>query len=503
MNNSILVGPLLGFEDGDYYTVCVLLPAESAVPSLVVSSQSAPVVFRRAAVSGENVFWRAEFVQPIPAGNLTVDYRIEVDGLPLPDAHKRTGWSFFVPGANEQPLIAYTSCNGFSSATLARDTDRPYALWEEMCERHQAGPYALLLMGGDQVYADEIWESDRCPNLRRWGKLSGKKQLAAKPGVMMNREIAGFYDWLYTDRWSDESMSLMLASVPSVMMWDDHDIFDGWGSYPDDRQNCDVFKAIFREAARCFDVFQLRCGTRNRLAPDAGHRSLGVRFRDHHILALDNRSERTLGHVMSKRNWDDTKAWLAARAGTPVENLLVMTGVPVAYRSFAAVEAIMDATPWHEELEDDVNDHWSARSHEAERMTLIMVLLNFLEAQKSLRGAAAGNCKGVLLSGDVHVGALAQLWCERKEIGLFQLISSGIVHPPPSAFAWAGIQLMTSDSAESLGEGEVVAEMLTPLGAPRYLRTRNFATLQTGTDGKLWFNWVCENKKWRPSFAWS
>lgn len=159
----------------------------------------------------------------------------------------------------------------------------------------------------------------------------------------------------------------------------------------------------------------------------------------------------------------------------------------------------MDATSWHEELEDDVHDHWSSRPHLAERMRLVMVLLNFLQTQKDAKGKCL--CKGVLLSGDVHVGALGQIWNERAELGLTQIVSTGIVHPPPTAFAWAGIQLMTSDTPEALGDGEVFTEMLTPLGSPRYLRTRNFATLQTGTDDKIWINWVCENEKMKPSFA--
>jgi hypothetical protein len=132
-------------------------------------------------------------------------------------------------------------------------------------------------------------------------------------------------------------------------------------------------------------------------------------------------------------------------------------------------------------------------------MRLVMVLLNFLESQKDPTGRC--QCKGVLLSGDVHVGALGQIWYERKELGLTQVISTGIVHPPPTAFAWAGVQLMTSDTPEALGDGDVKAEMLTPLGSPRYLRTRNFATLQTGTDQKIWVNWICENEKLKPSFA--
>ena len=60
---------------------------------------------------------------------------------------------------------------------------------------------------------------------------------------------------------------------------------------------------------------------------------------------------------------------------------------------------------------------------------------------------------------------------------------------------------MTSDTPEALGDGEAFTEMLTPLGSPRYLRSRNFATLQTGTDDKIWVNWICENEKLKPSFA--
>ena len=30
--------------------------------------------------------------------------------------------------------------------------------------------------------------------------------------------------------------------MPQVMMWDDHDIFDGWGSYPHALLTCSVFQ---------------------------------------------------------------------------------------------------------------------------------------------------------------------------------------------------------------------------------------------------------------------
>lgn len=495
VKNPIRVGPLLGYETSDLYTVCILLDAGAPPPVLHVPSLALLQAFKKIADVGSQEFWRAEFPFPPPDAGVTVRYEIQADGVALADPYDRVGWQFYVPGKTEEPLLAYASCNGFSSFKLLRDTDQPYRLWEKLKEQHEAAPFALLLMGGDQVYADEIWESKRCPSLRDWSELNWDQQNKAKATVKMKQEIAAFYDWLYTDRWSDENMSLVLASIPSLMMWDDHDIFDGWGSYPQERHDSEVFQEAFRQAARLYDLFQQRGSTTNRLKADANHRSFGLRFRNYTILALDNRSERTIERIMSNEHWQDVKDWLAQQSTQGNANLLVLTGVPAVYRSFAAVEAAMDTTPWHEELEDDVHDHWSSRTHLAERMRLVMVLLNFLELPSQAK------CKAILLSGDVHVGALGQIWNAHKRIGLTQLISSGIVHPPPSAFAWAGIQMMTSDTPEGLGDGEVTTEMLTPFGSPRYLRTRNYLTLKSGTDQKLWVNWVCENEKLKPTFA--
>ena len=507
MSLKIMVGPLLGYEQGDFYTVCVLTEPLPVAPELQLSGVAAgPVAFTQVGTAGGLSFWRAEFNLPVPANALNVGYRVLVAGGAIVDRHGRTDWGFYVPGAKESPRLAYASCNGFSSGDLAKNTPEPYRLWQKMHEQHAGTPktkdrpaqppqpFALMLMGGDQVYADEIWQSKACPRLKAWGELSEDEQIAAKAGPAIQREIEGFYDWLYTDRWKDEDMSYMLASVPTVMMWDDHDIFDGWGSYPARMLNCEVYQAVFKNARRTFELFQLRGSTRSRLNAGAAHFSLWLRFRSHLILSLDNRSERTLDQIMSPAHWNDVKAWLVAQAPAKGDSLLVMTGVPAVYRSFANVEKYMDATPWHEELEDDLHDHWTAKLHQTERLKLIMVLLNFLEKHPD-------KCRGVLLSGDVHVGGLGQIWDERRKVGLTQIISSGIVHPPPGMIAWVGITVVTTDNPEQLGDGDAVAEMLTPAGSDRYLRTRNFATLMEGTDAKLWVNWVCEKEKFKPVFA--
>ena len=59
-----------------------------------------------------------------------------------------------------------------------------------------------------------------------------------------------FYFELYCKRWAQPQLAAMLASVPTIMMWDDHDIFDGWGSHPPARQRSPVFQGIFAAARR-------------------------------------------------------------------------------------------------------------------------------------------------------------------------------------------------------------------------------------------------------------
>ena len=39
--------------------------------------------------------------------------------------------------------------------------------------------------------------------------------------------------------------------------WDDHEIFDGWGSYPPHLQNCSAFATVFKLAKRMYAAFQL------------------------------------------------------------------------------------------------------------------------------------------------------------------------------------------------------------------------------------------------------
>jgi hypothetical protein len=95
------------------------------------------------------------------------------------------------------------------------------ALWA-YSRRLRAGiepwPDALLLIG-DQVYADEV-----SPETLEF--IHSRRDTSQPPG----EEIADFeeYTRLYREAWSDPDIRWLLSTVPSVMVFDDHDVIDDW-----------------------------------------------------------------------------------------------------------------------------------------------------------------------------------------------------------------------------------------------------------------------------------
>ncbi|MGH3962260.1 MAG: alkaline phosphatase D family protein [Pseudonocardiaceae bacterium] len=81
-------------------------------------------------------------------------------------------------------------------------------------------PDALLMLG-DQVYAD-----DPTPQTRHW--LDLRRDTTVPPGY----EVADFTEYarLYQDSWSDPEVRWLMSTVPTAMIFDDHDVRDDWNT---------------------------------------------------------------------------------------------------------------------------------------------------------------------------------------------------------------------------------------------------------------------------------
>ncbi|NSC21493.1 alkaline phosphatase family protein [Streptomyces albus subsp. chlorinus] len=119
--------------------------------------------------------------------------------------------------------IAFGSCRWAARPTGARhDPVGPDAL-DALAHQVIAGgrrPDVLLLLG-DQVYADETSEAVRA-------ELARRRDLSEPPWD----QVADFeeYTRLYYESWLDPEVRWLLSTVPSCMIFDDHDVIDDWNT---------------------------------------------------------------------------------------------------------------------------------------------------------------------------------------------------------------------------------------------------------------------------------
>jgi phosphodiesterase/alkaline phosphatase D-like protein len=120
--------------------------------------------------------------------------------------------------------IAFGSCRWAAPPADDHDPVGPDAL-DTLATELAAAPDAerpdALLLLGDQVYADET-----SPATRRY--LAARRDLRDAPG----NQVADYeeYTRLYDESWLDPDVRWLLSTVPSCMIFDDHDVIDDWNT---------------------------------------------------------------------------------------------------------------------------------------------------------------------------------------------------------------------------------------------------------------------------------
>jgi hypothetical protein len=105
-----------------------------------------------------------------------------------------------------------------------REVDALVAFAQRMIETDpETWPHALLLLG-DQVYADEV-----SPAVREF--IRSRRDAEVPP----YETVADFeeYTRLYRESWGEPTIRWLLSTVPSAMIFDDHDVHDDWNTSAD------------------------------------------------------------------------------------------------------------------------------------------------------------------------------------------------------------------------------------------------------------------------------
>lgn len=399
------IGPILylrGYDDGHLsLAALVVRPAEEDAHALTTESGFVPAT----ALAERCGMVVDRYLFTLPA---SADACYEFDGT-----------SFRVNAAMGGDLrIAYVSCNGMEHGDLDRPGTERNAMWRRLGGQHAEAPFNLLLHGGDQVYADEISNANSAT--QDWPRAV-PDDLDPTAAAELDRDLRDAWFRRYVHVFGQPEYLWLAARVPSLAMWDDHDIADGWGSYPDPALDAPIGRCIFAAARESFLLFQLAAapGELPDFCPDRTGHSLtwSVQLPGLQVVAPDLRSERRQNRVMGESGWRAlTTAFGQAQPG----RVLLLSSVPAIGPRLSLLERIMYLTPWKEEYQDDLNDQWQSIRHRD-------------EWRRFLRDAVAlheqDDVRVTVLSGEIHLATRGTIETATGE--LHQLVASGIAHPPP------------------------------------------------------------------------
>jgi len=352
----------------------------------------------------------------------------------------------------------------------------------------QEWPTALLLLG-DQVYADEL-----TPQTRR--RIAGRVD---RPEGWPDDEIVGYdeYVGLYRDSWVDPEIRWILSTVPTAMIFDDHDVRDDWNTsaaWRAEMAKTSWWQDRIRSALGSYWVYQhLGNLSPEELAADPDWQKVqraegdvwphlveladradaevdgekGVRFSFRwdmgrtRLVMIDSRNGRILDDGAHLMLGETEFSWVEEQATAPgeVDHLLLGTSVPwllaPALGDLETVNEAAAAKPgllgkWGEAVRQGADmEHWPAFRTSFDRLTALVRRaaesgLASESAAGSTSGSGSGSTSGPasgpasvsVLSGDVHHSYAARAELPGAPAGsarVHQLVCSPVHNQVPAA----------------------------------------------------------------------
>jgi hypothetical protein len=310
------------------------------------------------------------------------------------------------------------------------------------------------LLLGDQVYADEV-----SPATLEF--IRGRRDTSEPPG----EQVADFEEFtrLYRESWSEPDIRWLLSTVPTAMIFDDHDANDDWniswswvqemrGTTWWEERIVGAFMAYWiyqhignlsppeLEAERTLDVVAGEGDAGpvlRRLAHEWDRESAATRwayyrdFGDSRVLVLDSRAARVLAEGRREMVDEEEWAWIVDHSRGEFDHLVIASTLPIflpegIHHLEAWNEALCDgrwgrlAARASEKLRRAVDlEHWAAFNPSFER------LCDWLRVVADGSAAARAPSTILLLGGDVHNAYVSEVKLGgRGSSGVFQIVCS-------------------------------------------------------------------------------
>ncbi|KAI4260685.1 MAG: hypothetical protein L6R42_003944 [Xanthoria sp. 1 TBL-2021] len=401
-------------------------------------------------------FWRFSIEIELTERQQRIGYRI----------NNSASVGFWVPATGETMNMMFHSCNGFSMSVDPDTFSGPDPLWRDVLNNHQSRPFHVMLGGGDQIYNDRVMSETTL--FQEWLSTKNPVQKHQAPfSLELRDELEAFYLDRYSMWFSQGLFGMAVSQIPMINIWDDHDIIDGFGSYPHHFMSTPVFTGLGAVAFKYYMLFQHQSVADEGPAEEPSwllgaapgpyinelSRSLFMFLgKNVAFLGLDCRTERMRDEILSEATYE--LAFDRCRREIvegETKHLIVLLGVPIAYPRLNFLENVLTSRIMDPikalgrvgmlggfvnkldggvEILDDLDDHWTAKHHKQERNWFIQELQE-LAAEKSIRVT--------ILGGDVHLAAIGQFYSspkmnlakDRDHRYMPNVISSAIVNTPP------------------------------------------------------------------------
>lgn len=311
----------------------------------------------------------------------------------------------------------------------------------DVMKRHYANDFRFIIGGGDQVYVDGVKTLDIWKYLN---KVMKKQDGTLHPST---DEMVTWYRDIYRGYWGFPELREAFSSYPTYMIWDDHEIKDGWGSdilkekgkddldeiFPDRKarklSQPDCLELLDRMRQAAFQVYEEYQHSHNPDTPSNQYDYSisndwgSVYFLDSRgYRDVNRRSRRILGQAQLNRFID----WLQALDPTKTQYVFVVSAVPLLHMTPVIVNADDNVAADLTNLQDDLRDAWEHELHDSERKAVV----------KALFEAASRGIKISILSGDVHTSAVFRMVDNKHQSVIYQLTSSAITYNMPRMLGW-------------------------------------------------------------------
>lgn len=398
------------------------------------------------------------------------------------------------PASPREVVFGFYSCHDHISA--GGDS----GAWPHFAEQLSDAGAHFVIGGGDQAYVDtngkngflDIWswlKDNKAALLEKYALGGGQYDEAAIEQYLLN-----IYRWYYRVYWAVPALREVYERFPQYMIWDDHEIMDGWGSLTnkerrarisgffeerDSKTNQLLVDLMWRAACRAYYEYEHSHNPVTPVdlnAPDNCQWDYAFRHGDAAFYVLDMRGhhdvEKNKGKkakadpniLLGQAQFDRFCAWLRSPDTKTARSLFVVSPVPVLHW----VDRLVNYVDLGE-AKDDFMDEWGHESNWKERNQLLDTV--FSEVANSGRPL-------VFLSGDVHCASAFRLQHRKHPAArVYQVTSSAISRKPAPKISLLGI----SSGGPMDGHADVSSERLYALTG-----NKNFSLLRARTkdDGR-------------------